>query len=928
MSQEYFPNRAGSSAGEGSSRSVRDETPPRNPFLPPEYMTVGNGTTSEHATALMASLNQDSGYGGSIAGESASDEQIREGWRAGLMEDRPTPMHTPTFPGDSSAAGDHERHVVASHVHQLLYNSNRTKLSRSITRTIETLKELQEMNRQWPAHYPSVQGSPERPALQHTQSLVHLEDEANLPPRPGPIKRAATSLEDGESSAAAERRAPPEPRLMTPQIAQEFSILKLDLKLGALSQAELVHSLEKASIASLLDGKISQSIKHLLSLRDRIEDISSKVLVTGDLNAGKSTFCNALLRRKILPEDQQPCTSIFCEVLDARENGGIEEVHAVHKDRQYNRNDESTYDVYSLLELENIVIDNTKYMQCKVYVKDVRSIDESLLNNGVVDIALIDAPGLNSDSLKTTAVFARQEEIDVVVFVVSAANHFTLSAKEFIMNAAHEKAYMFMVVNGFDNIRDKQRCERMILDQVAKLSPRTYKESAELVHFVSSNAIPVAPTIPVGGSGSGSGGPGGGSDPSDDGPGDDGDDDDKGKAVDKGKGKEREKIQDFENLESALRRFVLEKRARSKLAPAKTYLMNVLSDLNSLASVNRDVAQAELQRVTKELEELEPAYEDGKKKKIAVADDVEKRIEESCEDVYDHTRSKLTTTISHVAEADLGVEYPGLFSVFQYAEDLKLAMLDQISMSVSDCENYARAKTVQGVNFIQNIGLLHVGEDKFPPLNFRADLMFRRGRRHTFARQVDTEVELLDFFDIASLWERQEKVAGTGMAMTLVTVVGGRAFGGAGWIDGLFGAARILGSNNLRRMFFPGVIAAVVLTAAYVLSSIPTTLPPRLSKKLAARLAEIDYTHTNASRISAEVRRMLRIPAVNLQTALAQDIEDLGRRKDEVTKVKRESEVASKYFANLFRDSGENRRSVEQIDLEAPLPGAMAGYGA
>lgn len=64
------------------------------------------------------------------------------------------------------------------------------------------------------------------------------------------------------------------------------------------------------------------------------------MLVTGDLNAGKSTFCNALLRRKILPEDQQPCTSIFCKVLDARENGGVEEVHAVHKDSIYNRHDE------------------------------------------------------------------------------------------------------------------------------------------------------------------------------------------------------------------------------------------------------------------------------------------------------------------------------------------------------------------------------------------------------------------------------------------------------------------------------------------------------------------------------------------------------------------------------------------------------------
>jgi mitofusin len=660
------------------------------------------------------------------------------------------------------------------------------------------------MNRQWPAHYPSVQSTPVSPLQRPADSDDPFQS------RPGNLRRAATSIGDsdyGESSAAAERRAPAEPRLITPQIAQEFSILKLDLKLGALSQAELVHSLEKTSVASLLDGKIRQSIKHLLSLRDRIDDTSSKVLVTGDLNAGKSTFCNALLRRKILPEDQQPCTSIFCEVLDARENGGIEEVHAVRKDKHYNRNDESTYDVYPLEELENIVVDNSKYMQCKVYVKDVRSIDESLLNNGVVDIALIDAPGLNSDSVKTTAVFARQEEIDVVVFVVSAANHFTLSAKEFISNAAHEKAYIFMVVNGFDNIRDKARCQRMILEQVAHLSPRTFKESSELVHFVSSNAIPVASgAVMTSGSRSG-----GGSDPSDDGPDDDNDDSGKGKAADskkdKGKGKDKERIQDFENLESALRRFVLEKRARSKLAPARTYLLNVLSDLNALASVNREVAQSELKRVTEELEEIIPAYENGKKQKTEVAEEIEATVEKSCEDVYDHTRSTLTNTIAQVAEADLGVEYPGLFSAFQFAEDLKVAMLDQISASVSDCEDYARDKTAQGVSFIQNIGLLHVGQDKFSPLNFRADSMFRK-RRHALARQINTEVELWDFFDIPGLWERQEKVAGTGMAMTVVTVLGSRAIGGVGWVDGVFGAAKILGSNNLRRMIVPGLVAA------------------------------------------------------------------------------------------------------------------------
>ena len=190
-----------------------------------------------------------------------------------------------------------------------------------------------------------------------------------------------------------------------------------------------------------------------------------------------------------------------------RENGGIEEVHAIPHGCIYNRNDESTYEVFALERLEDIVIDADHYAMCKIYIKDIRSVDTSLLNNGVVDIALIDAPGLNNDSLKTTAVFARQEEIDVVVFVVSAANHFTLSAKEFIFNAAREKAYIFMVVNGFDNIRDKKRCQEGILKQVAHLSPATFKESSELVHFVSSNAIPVAPSGggPPDGDSSGSG---------------------------------------------------------------------------------------------------------------------------------------------------------------------------------------------------------------------------------------------------------------------------------------------------------------------------------------------------------------------------------------------------------------------------------------
>lgn len=751
----------------------------------PQYVTVGTGSAPAHAAQLQAMLNAaDSGYGGSISG----DDQA-----AALAHDHATQPDT------------HNRSQAGA-IHQLWYNQHRSTLGRSISRVVELLKELQHMNSQWPATYPSVQRAesvarpPSRPGMQHAHSVLERpsssHSDSHPPASPPALRRSFTAAGDAheaESSRAQENAPVEEPRLVTPQIAQDFSVLKLDLKLGSLHQSELVHSLEKGSIASLLDGQISSSIRHLLNLRDRIEDTSSKVLITGDLNAGKSTFCNALLRRKILPEDQQPCTSIFCEVLDARDNSGIEEVHAVHKNTTYNRDDESTYDVFSLQELEKIVLDNITYTLCKVYVKDVRTIDESLLNNGVVDIALIDAPGLNSDTTKTTAVFARQEEIDVVVFVVSAANHFTMTAKEFIWAAAKEKAYLFMVVNGFDTIRDKDRCEKMILEQVHGLSPHTFKESADLVHFVSSNAVPMAPSPPGGPGGSGSGsssGGGGGDDPGDD----------------KGKGKDLDKVRDFENLEQSLRRFVLEKRARSKLAPAKTYLLNILNDVNTLANVNVDVAQSELDRVTKELKALEPQLETSKKARNEVGDQTDRTIEETCTEVYDHTRTTLSTAIANAGDNDHGVEYRGIFSAFEYADELKHAMMMHIAQSVSLCEEHAKNRTVGGVNTIKQLGLLHVG-DEFQNLTFRPEAMFKR-KRDSMARQVDIPTELWDFVDWSTLFQQQEKMAGTGMALTLAGALVPRFVGMNGWMDHAISAARIVGNDNLRRLIIPGIIVA------------------------------------------------------------------------------------------------------------------------
>ena len=63
---------------------------------------------------------------------------------------------------------------------------------------------------------------------------------------------------------------------------------------------------------------------------------------------------------------------------------------------------------------------------------------------------------------------------------------------------------------------------------------------------------------------------------------------------------------------------------------------------------------------------------------------------------------------------------------------------------------------------------------------------------------------------------------------------------------------------------------------------------------------------------------MLRYPAQKLNVDLQRGVEELQKKKEDVTKVKRESEVARKYFGNLVRESNDGRRRVEAVDLEGP----------
>ncbi|KAI8985273.1 P-loop containing nucleoside triphosphate hydrolase protein [Pilobolus umbonatus] len=391
----------------------------------------------------------------------------------------------------------------------------------------------------------------------------------------------------------------------------------------------------------LMNTKLNTCLHHLDSLSKRVYDSSSKILVTGDLNSGKSTLVNALLRREILPTDQQPCTSVFSEVLSIPSETEREPlIHAIKEVEMYDRENPDSYEVVKIEDLYRLNIDmEDHYKLLKIYTFFEEKDHGLLVRNGIMDITLIDSPGLNTDSVKTTAVFAREEEIDVVIFVVSAENHFTLSGKEFLGNAAHDKLHVFIVVNRFDSIRDKDRCKRLILEQIRQLSPSTYENASELVHFVSAeNEV---------------------------------------------------QSEDFIRLEQTLNSFVFQHRIQSKLLPAKNYLANVLRDVYFVSSVNESKCQ---ENHEKHLSELNNRFLPGYSRLLATRTTVTSDIQLFIRNALSLTETKvieyLEETVSDpmLHQAIQSVPYPGVLLSARYAQSIANALSDHLESSLEDIE--------------------------------------------------------------------------------------------------------------------------------------------------------------------------------------------------------------------------------------------------
>ena len=713
-------------------------------------------------------------------------------------------------------------------------------------------------------------------------------------------------------------------RLIPESEAVDFQVVRIDLNMGhpgsSADAGALVSQLEKVSIANLVDERMAASLQHIDKLYVRVEDTSSKVLVTGDLNAGKSTFVNALLRRAVMPVDQQPCTTAFCEVHDFSENNNVEEVHIIKDAAAYDIGDESTYKRADLGELDHIMDDEERpWSILKLYLNDSRPLDQSLLNNGIVDISLIDAPGLNRDSVKTTALFARQEEIDVIVFVVSAENHLTESARNFLKNASNEKAYVFIVVNKFDQIKNKEKCRRMVLEQVKELSPRTYEDASDLVHFLDSLV--------------------GKDDPS------------------------------FEELEASLRSFVLYKRSKSKLNPASTYLSNLLSDIELLVGANAIVAQTEIAQAKGDLDAVRPVLERMKNNRDVLEEALEAVEEQGASSASSKTHRMLTDALDRIGQGLPGVgqvqmpSYPGLLNLWDYARDVRKALITSLEMAVKLAEDEARVVTTTGVQQVLTLGdeYLPEGVERCRRV-FMPEAMFstrrtrdgkRKVRRNSAvvaggtlglgiglaAREEMLQPTFLDLLDTPHhIWiylcdgkegaEIEEKATSAlgivSVAIGVVTMVGGQSIGLRAFVEGVMHVTNILADEDARKWAGPILGALAAGAAAYFVLELPSSVPRTVGRRirhsfvnpgLRPQQDEELFVNAHAARVSRETRHVLRLASWDLKERFRIAMEERSREVRGAEETERRAIRAKEVFAQVAQRAYEIREQAGLVSL-------------
>ena len=137
-----------------------------------------------------------------------------------------------------------------------------------------------------------------------------------------------------------------------------------------------------------------------------------------------------------------------------------------------------------------------------------------------------------------------------------------------------------------------------------------------------------------------------------------------------------------------------------------------MSDTELLAGANAIVADSDLRRAREDLSQARPVLEKMKAGRDVLEDALEAVEESGAGDASSCTEKTLNNAFERVGQGQLGVDnpsvpmpcYPGLLGIWDYAGDVRRALLASLDAAVALAEDEARLITTKGVHKIKDLG--------------------------------------------------------------------------------------------------------------------------------------------------------------------------------------------------------------------------------
>ena len=320
------------------------------------------------------------------------------------------------------------------------------------------------------------------------------------------------------------------------------------------------------------------------------------------------------------------------------------------------------------------------------------------------------------------------------------------------------------------------------------------------------------------------------------------------------------------------------------------------------------------------------------------------------------TKASLSLALDRVAHGMLGIEgagvtmpiYPGLLCVWNYARDVRKALLLSLDMTVKLTEDDARIVTSDGVNKIGDLGDQSLPEDVgWKRRVFIPDAMFRtwKKKKSDHKRRLSSsslvmglgvhglgiglpqrpdmlETTFFDLFDVRhQLWvhfggaegktldEEDSLPSALGVlsvGVGALTMVGGQAIGARALIEGIVRVTDLLGNETARNWAAPVLGAVTIGLTAYFVCELSNSIPRMVGRRIKGCLGA-GHVDGHAERVGKETRKVLRIASWDLREQFRATMEAKGKEVSGAEELERKVKYACEWLMTIQERTGEVR---------------------